>query len=91
MGFDASGEYLLTISHGGRGVFSARTWERVARDPALAYPEDGYGIGIGPIAGLPVTVTEVDYDTGELTLISPDGTVVLEYDSGTITVSGDRA
>ena len=40
MGFDASGNYLLTISHAGRGVFSTRTWERVARDPELAYPKD---------------------------------------------------
>src|SRR5689334_17529198 len=53
MGFDPSGEYLLTISHAGRGVFSTRTWERVARDSALAYPADGHGVGIGPIAGVP--------------------------------------
>jgi hypothetical protein len=49
MGFDASGEYLLTISHSGRGVFSTRTWERVSRDPELVYPEGGFGLGIGPI------------------------------------------
>jgi hypothetical protein len=91
MGFDPSGEYLLTISHAGRGVFSTRTWERVARDPATAYPEGGYGFGIGPIAGVPVAVTEINYDTGELTLASPDGSVSLEYDSGTIMVSDTRA
>jgi hypothetical protein len=91
MGIDPTGEYLLTISHSGRGVFSTRTWERVARDTALAYPKDGRGIGIGPIAGVEVPVTEMNYDTEELALRSPDGSIVLEYESGTITVSGDRA
>jgi hypothetical protein len=89
MGFDPSGEYLLTISHAGRGVFSTRTWERVARDPAPAYPEDGHGVGIGPIVGVSVAVTEMNYDTEELALTTPDGSVSLEYDSGMITVSGD--
>jgi hypothetical protein len=87
MGFDPSGEYLLTISHSGRGVFSTRTWERVSRDPALAYPEDGYGIGIGPIAGVSVAVREIDWETENLTLSSADGSVCLVYDSGTITVT----
>ena len=90
MGFDPSGEYLLTISHAGRGVFSTRTWERVARDPVLAYPEDGHGVGIGPIAGVSVAVTEMNYDTEELSLNSPDGSLSLEYDSGTIVVSENR-
>lgn len=89
MGFDPSGEYLLTISHSGRGVFSTRTWQRLARDPALAYPKDGCGVGIGPIAGVAVEVTETNYDTEELALNSPDGKLLLKYDSGTITVSGD--
>jgi hypothetical protein len=88
MGFDPSGEYLLTVSHSGRGVFSTRTWQRVARDKALAYPEGGRAIGIGPIAGIPVPVTEMDYDTEHLSLTSPDGSVSLKYDSGTIIVSG---
>lgn len=84
MGFDPSGEYLLTISHSGRGVFSTRTWERVARDSALTYPEDDHGVGIGPIASVSVAVTEMNYDTEELALTSHDGSVSLEYDSGTI-------
>jgi len=89
MGFDRSGEYLLTISHSGRGLFSTRTWKRLARDPALAYPTDGCGIGIGPIAGVAVEVAETNYDSEQLELNSPDGKLLLEYDSGTITVSGD--
>jgi hypothetical protein len=32
----------------------------------------------------------MNYDTEELALFSPDGTVSLKYDSGTITVSGER-
>jgi hypothetical protein len=56
----------------------------------LAYPEDGRAIGIGPIAGLSIPVTEKNYKTGELSLKSPDGSLLLEYDTGMITVSGDR-
>src|SRR6516162_9465214 len=89
MGFDPSGQYLLTISHSGRGVFSTRTWERVARDTALASPDAGVGVGIGPIADLTIRVTEKDYETEELSLTSPDGRISVEYDSGTITVSGE--
>lgn len=89
-GFDPSGAYLLTISHSGRGVFSTRTWERLARDPALAYPQNGYGVGIGPIADVAIPVTEMDYATEELKLTSPDGTIRLEYESGTVTVFEGR-
>jgi hypothetical protein len=85
-GFDPSGEYLLTVSHDGRGVFAARGWQRVARDRRPAYPEDGHVIGIGPIDGLPIPVTEMNYDTEELMWLSPDGTLEFVYDSGTITV-----
>jgi len=49
VGFDPTGEYLLVISHSGRGVFSIKTWTRVARDVELSYPESGIGVGIGPI------------------------------------------
>ena len=46
MGFDASGKFLLTVSHSGRAVFSVENWQRVARDTALAYPADGVAIGM---------------------------------------------
>ncbi len=88
IGFDPSGEYLLVISHNGRGVFSTRTWERLARDPEIAYPIDGYGVGIGPIAGASIAVTEKGYDTEKLTLSNSDVSLFLKYDDGTITVSG---
>ena len=86
MGFDATAEYLLVISHAGRGLFSTTTWQRVARDTALAYPENGYGVGIGPIDGVRVPVTEMDFDTEIVSLKSPDGTISVEYESGAITV-----
>jgi hypothetical protein len=86
MGFDSRAKYLLVISHDGRGLFSTSTWERVARDYALAYPEDGHGIGIGPIDGIRVPVAEMDYDTEKVSLSSPDGSITVEYESGTITV-----
>ncbi len=86
-GFDRTGAYLLAVSHSGRGVFSTATWERVARDSDLAYPKDGYAIGIGPIAGERIPVTEKNYDTEELRFSSPDGKFIFEYDSGTLTVT----
>jgi hypothetical protein len=90
-GFDPSGKYLLTVSHDGRGVFSTATWERVARDPAFAYPTDGQAVGIGPIEGLSIPVTEMDYDTGDLRFSSPDGTCSFEYESGSLYVSDQRS
>jgi hypothetical protein len=86
VGFDVSGSYLLTITHSGRGVFSTRTWERVARSTELAYPENGIGIGIGPIAGQAIPVTEMNYETGELRVIDPGGRFVLECESSGIAV-----
>lgn len=87
VGFDVSVEFLLTITHSGRGVFSTRTWERVARDTELAYPEHGIGIGIGPIDGQAIPVTEMDFDKGEMRVVSPDGRIVLECESSGIAVS----
>ncbi len=87
MGFDATGTYLLTVSHSGRGVFSTETWERVARDYQLAYPEAGLARGIGPIDGVSVPVKEIDYDTGKLQFSSPDGTLSFEYADGTLTIT----
>ena len=89
-GFDPAGEYLLTVSHAGRGVFSTTTWERVARDTALAYPSDGRAIGIGPIEGVSIPITEIDYETGLLRFISPDGSNIFEYESGTLTIGNAR-
>ena len=60
MGFDATGKYLLTVSHSGRGVFSTDTWERVARDTALAYPVDGKAAGLGPMQEEIIEVVERD-------------------------------
>jgi hypothetical protein len=86
-GFDPSGQYLLTITHSGRGVFSTRTWERVARNRELAYPEGGVAVGIGPIAGQAIPVTEMDCDAGKMYLASPDGRIVLECESSGIAVT----
>ncbi len=86
-GFDPEGKYLLTVSHSGRGVFATGSWERVARDSALAYPESRHAVGIGPIAGLLVPVMEIDYDTEVLEFTSTDGTVSLRYEDGTLTVT----
>jgi hypothetical protein len=87
-GFDATGEYLLTVTHAGRGVFSTRSWERVARDPAPAYPEHGTAIGIGPIAGQTIRITEMNFVTGRMTVTSRDGRLVLDCESSGISVAG---
>jgi hypothetical protein len=86
VGFDSIGAYVLTITHSGRGVFSTRTWERMARNTEPAYPVAGVGVGIGPIAGQLISVTEMNYDTGEMRLVSPDGRIVLECESSGIAV-----
>ena len=78
-GFDSSGAYLLTVSPSGRGVFSTASWERVARDHSLAYPEHGHAVGIGPIEGVSIPVSEIDYKTEHLSFSSPDGKLSFEY------------
>ena len=86
IGFDPSGSYLLAISHSGRGVFSTQTWELIERDSELAYPWDGFGLGIGPINGQLIPVTEINYDNGCLVTNTPDGRFKLEYHEGMIAV-----
>ncbi len=87
VGFDPTGAYLLTITHSGRGVFSTRTWERLARDTELAYPEAGVGVGIGPIAGQAIPITEMDFNVGAMRVVSPDGRIILECESSGIAVT----
>jgi hypothetical protein len=89
-GFDKSGDYLLTISHSGRGVFSTNSWERIARKRELAYPSDGVGIGIGPIHGEEVPVVEMDYRSGLFNLLSTDCRFLLHCESDGITIEHRR-
>ena len=91
VGFDPSGDFLLVVTHSGRGVFSTRTWERVARSTELAYPAGGVAVGIGPIDGLAVAVTEMDYESGHMRAVSPDGRVVRECESSGVAVSAPDA
>jgi hypothetical protein len=87
MGFDATGKYLLTVSHAGRGVFSTDTWERVARDATLAYPTGGKAVGIGPIDGQVIGVEERDERRDRIELQSPDGRFRLVGESDGITLT----
>lgn len=87
MGFDATGTFLLTVTHSGRGVFTAGNWERVARDPKLAYPDAGKAIGIGPIDGQVIEVQERDERRDQITMHSPDGRFFLIGESDGITIS----
>jgi hypothetical protein len=90
-GFDPSGKFLLTISHAGRGVFATDGWGRVARDPSPAYPDGGHAVGIGPIEGVSIPVTEINYETGELRLVSPYGAFCLYYKEGMLAVTTTSA
>lgn len=85
-GLDPTGEYLLAISHSGRGVFSTESWKRVARDESLAYPENGLGIGIGPIDGQQVPVVEMPFEVDRFRITSPDGRMILMCESDGIAV-----
>jgi hypothetical protein len=71
VGFDPTGKFLLTVSHGGRGVFAVATWERVARDSSSAYPEDGHVIGIGPQTKCLYPVIE-NYEAPQFRFTSPE-------------------
>lgn len=87
MGFDASGRFLLTVSHSGRAVFSAENWQRVARDASLAYPNDGVAIGIGPIEGEQIAVLSRDDKKERIEMKSPDGRFQLVGESDGISVA----
>ena len=87
IGFDPTGRYALVVSHSGRGVFDTRSWQRVARDPELAYPKDGEAIGIGPLDGQRLKVSEINYDDGTLHVVSPNGDFAMYYAEGTIDVT----
>lgn len=86
MGFDATGRFLLTVSHSGRGVFAVETWERVARDAGVAYPENGTAQGIGPLAGSTIPVNERVGEVDIISMRSPDGRFELLGESSGITV-----
>ena len=86
IGFDPTGVYMLTITHSGRGVYRVGTWERVARDVEFAYPEAGIGIGIGPIDGQEIHMSEIDYDTGVLEVSTPDRSYNIYYTEGTVDI-----
>jgi hypothetical protein len=85
-GFDKSGDYLLTVTHSGRGVFSTRTWERVTRDYTSSYPENGAISGIGPISDQTIRRSERDHEKGAMRLTSPDGKITLDCESSGIAV-----
>jgi hypothetical protein len=85
-GFDPTGAYLLVISHSGRGVFSTNTRIKVARDVELAYPVAGIGVGIGPIDGERIAVSEMPFDIGRFSLVSSNGRITLICESDGISV-----
>lgn len=89
-GFDITEQYLLVVSHAGRGVFSTESWDRIARSSEVAYPENGISIGIGPITGVRIYTKEINYESGELSLSNASGSITVDYDSGTLTIYDNR-
>jgi hypothetical protein len=87
MGFDATGKFLLAVSHSGRGVYSTDTWERVARDTLPFYPAEGMVLGIGPLAEQLVEVVERDEKRDRIELDAPDGSYHLVGESDGITIT----
>jgi len=87
IGFDSTGRFALVVSHSGRGVFDTQTWQRIARDSALACPEDGEAEDIGPLVGQRLKVSEINYDDGTLNVVSPSGDFAMSYAEGTIKVT----
>jgi len=93
VGFDPTERYMLAVSHNGRGVFRTDLWERVARDYQPAYPSDGHSIGIGPIDGMRIPVTEMYWDNfSERIIESPTGRFTIRCESPGIEllVAGDK-
>jgi hypothetical protein len=86
IGIDPSGRYLLTVSHSGRGIFDTNTWQRVARDPKLSYPTEGRAVGIGPLAGQSLPVTEINYNTSTLDHAAVSEKYVVSYTEGVVTI-----
>ena len=89
VGFTETAEYLLTVSHSGRGVFATDGWQRVARDSELAYPVEGRAIGIGPIAGDSIRVAELNSEH-PINVLSPDGRYELHCESSGISIVNKR-
>ena len=87
MGFDSSGEFLLAVSHSGRGVFRVSTWEKLARDSVPAYPIGGKIQGISPLEGQTIDVAERDETRDRIEITSPDGTLHLLGESDGITIA----
>lgn len=71
-GFSSDGGHVLVCSTNGRGVFDARTGERMARDPAPFEVAHGRALGIAPIAGESIAVMGIDGDAA-LPRETPDG------------------
>lgn len=86
VGFSVDGQYLLAISHSGRGVFSTSQWTRLWRDTELCYPADGLGIGGGPMQGQTVRVVEISSDQEPVEVSSPCNQCLLHCASDGITI-----
>lgn len=58
VGFDDLGNMLFVVSHSGRGIFSARAGEKIARDYDTTYKwhHDTFVEGFGPLAGEKIRV-----------------------------------
>jgi hypothetical protein len=86
MGLDDRGEYLLAVSHSGSGVYSTKSWDRVARETALHYPVKGISIGVGLIHGKRIQVIERNEKMDSPQLSALDGSYTLLGESDGIKI-----
>lgn len=86
MGVDSTEEYLLTVSHSGRGLFSLETLEKIARSEETIYPENGFIGGIGSVSSETIRVIERNETIDVIELELPDKNLVLTGEADSITV-----
>jgi hypothetical protein len=72
------------------GVRDRRPGTRGAR-PSPAHSDGGHDVGIGPAEGVSVSVTKINYETGESCLVSPDGAFCLCYEEGKPAITSTSA
>lgn len=89
MGFDSTGNFLLVVSHSGCGVYAVNTWEKVGRNFDSVSLEHGVVAAIPPIEDDLVPVKQINFETGELFLSSPNNDFSLCYREGTIEIRSE--
>ncbi|MCB1213919.1 MAG: hypothetical protein KDK66_00450 [Deltaproteobacteria bacterium] len=69
IGFTSDAQYLLVVSHDGRGLFDVNSGERAARDSNDENRNEWYreseADGIGSVQGIPISIFGIDFPTSD--------------------------